>query len=96
MAGAAAAGAPGPGAGPDNGKNPVPAGPQSVVGPNTTGRGGEAPQPAASPQPAEEQMPPAPDGLQMPDTGATGRVPAGSPQEDYKEDMRPPGSDDQR
>lgn len=96
MAGAAAAGAPGPGAGPDNGKNPVPAEPQSVVGPSTTGQGSEAPQPAPSPQPAEEQMPPAPDGLRMPDTGATGRVPAGSPQEDFKEEMVPPGSGDQR
>jgi hypothetical protein len=94
--------APKPGAGPDSGQNPAQAGPQSVVGPNTTGQGGAAPQPApslrpaAAPQPAEEQMPPAPDSLQKPDTSATGRVPAGSPQEDYKEDIGPPGSGDQR
>jgi Putative peptidoglycan binding domain len=90
--------APGPGAGPDSGQNPAQAGPQGVVGPSTTGQGPPAPSPppAASPQPAEEQMPPAPDGLQMPDTGATGRVPAGSPHEDYKEDIGPPGSGDQR
>jgi peptidoglycan hydrolase-like protein with peptidoglycan-binding domain len=85
---------PGPGAGPDSAESPAQARPQS--GPNTTGQGGAGLQPAPSPQPAEEQMPSAPDGLQTPDAGATGRVPAGSPQEDYKEDMGRPGSGDQR
>ena len=84
----------GPAAGPDSAESPAQARPQS--GPNTTGQGGAGLQPAPSPQPAEEQMPSAPDGLQMPDTGATGRVPAGSPHEDYKEDMGTPGSGDQR
>jgi hypothetical protein len=67
--------------------------PQSGA-PATTGQGGDASQPGAS-QPIEgAETPPAPD-LQMPDSGASGRVPAGSPHEDYKEDA-PPGGGDQR
>jgi hypothetical protein len=65
---------------------PVQAAPQGV-GPGTTGQGSAAPQPAAaSPQPIEGETPPTTEHLQMPDSGASGRVPAGSPQEDYKDD----------
>jgi hypothetical protein len=66
---------------------PVQAAPQGAV-PSTTGQGGAAQEPL--PLPAEGETPPAPPIPQMPDSGPSGRVPAGSPQEDYKED------DDQR
>jgi hypothetical protein len=69
---------------------PVESAPQGAA-PATTGQGGAASQPAVPAQPAEGEQP-LPD-LQMPETGASGRVPAGSPQEDYKDGSDPPGGD---
>jgi hypothetical protein len=59
---------------------PIQAAPQGVA-PATNGHGGAAPQSATSLQPTDGETPPA-QLPQMPDTGATGRVPAGSPPED--------------
>lgn len=79
--------------GSEKGATPFQAAPQAVE-PSTTGQSGAAPQPAAaSPQPTDAETPPAPGGLQVPDSGASGRVPAGSPQEDYKDDAVPSGGD---
>jgi peptidoglycan hydrolase-like protein with peptidoglycan-binding domain len=64
---------------------PIETAPQGVP-PATTGRGEALPEPAARPQPTDAETPAAADGQQMPDTGASGRVPAGSPQEDYKDE----------
>lgn len=70
--------------------------PQAVE-PSTTGQGegsGGASEPAtALPQPSGAETPAAPEGLQMPDSGASGRVPAGSPQEDYQDGEVRSGSD---
>jgi putative peptidoglycan binding protein len=78
------------------GPAPAAAAPQNVpTAPSTTGQGGAAPAPAtASPQPVDEETPAAREGLQMPDGG--NRVPAGAPQEDYKDDALPSGGDQQR
>jgi hypothetical protein len=73
---------------------PIQTGPQGVP-PTTTGRGDAAPEPVVPPQPTDGEMP-APDGPQTPDTGASGRVPASSPQEDYKDETAPPASGDRR
>jgi hypothetical protein len=70
---------------------PVPPG---TTGQGSTGQGDALPPPAgALPQPAERETPPALDGLEVPDTGARGRVPAGAPQDDYKDDTLAPGGD---
>jgi peptidoglycan hydrolase-like protein with peptidoglycan-binding domain len=84
-------------AAPDSGqpspiRAPVQTAPQGVA-PATTGQGGAPPPPAASPQLTDGETPPPHDGLQMPESGATSRVPAGSPQEDYKDDPSPGGGD---
>jgi putative peptidoglycan binding protein len=55
-----------------------------VVEPSTTGQNSAQPT-AASPQPNDAEMPTAPGGLQAPDGGVSGRVPASSPQEDYQD-----------
>jgi peptidoglycan hydrolase-like protein with peptidoglycan-binding domain len=71
------------------GQAPSTTAPQNApAAPSTTGQGTLAPAPS---QPAEEERPANPDGLQMPD--ASSRVPAGAPQEDYKDDQLPPGGD---
>jgi hypothetical protein len=71
------------------GQAPAAAAPQNEpAAPSTTGQGVPAP---ASPQPAAQTPPSTPDGLQMPD--ASSRVPAGAPQEDYKDDSLPSGGD---
>jgi len=74
-------------------QTPAQAAPQNVpAAPATTGQ--ESTPAAASPrQPAEGETPPAAaqDGRQLPD--ASSRVPAGSPQEDYKDDSVPSGND---
>jgi hypothetical protein len=61
---------------------------QGTTGQGTTGQGTAAP---AAPQPVQVETPTTPDGLQMPD--ASSRVPAGAPQEDYKDDLLPSGGD---
>jgi len=72
-----------PGSGQPSPAQPAPHG----AGAETTGQSSAAPRPApASPQPIEGETSPPTEGLQMPDSGASGRVPAGSPQEDYKDD----------
>ena len=59
--------------------------PQAVE-PSTTGQSGAASPPTtASPQPSGAETPAEREGLQMPESGASGRVPAGSPQEDYQD-----------
>jgi hypothetical protein len=73
--------------------DPVPAPRQGIVAPQTepgatTGQGSSNP-----PQPIDGDTSPAPD-TQMPDADAPGRVPAGSPREDLKDDASP--KDDQR
>jgi hypothetical protein len=74
-------------------QTPAQAAPQNPAVPATTGQG--SPIPAAPPQqqPAEGETPPTAvqDGHQLPD--ASNRVPAGSPQEDYKDDLLPSGND---
>jgi peptidoglycan hydrolase-like protein with peptidoglycan-binding domain len=79
--------------------NPAPAAIQTEaqsVPPATTGRSEAVPEPVAPPQPTDGETPPAAEGQQTPDTGASGRVPAGSPQEDYKDETAPPTGGDQR
>jgi peptidoglycan hydrolase-like protein with peptidoglycan-binding domain len=80
--------------------NPAPAAiqsaPQGVPPPATTGRSDAAPEPVAPPQPTDGETPPASEGRQMPDSGASGRVPAGSPQEDYKDETAQPTAGDRR
>jgi hypothetical protein len=58
---------------------------------------GAAPQPTPL-QPLGGETPPVrpPDTPQMPETGPSGRVPAGSPQDDFKDDTVPPGTIEQR
>jgi hypothetical protein len=75
------------------GPAPAAAAPQNVpAAPGTTGQGA-APAPTP-PQPVEGETPTNPDGLQMPEAGS--RVPAGAPQEDYKDDTLPSGGDQHR
>jgi peptidoglycan hydrolase-like protein with peptidoglycan-binding domain len=82
--------------------NPEPAPQQGTIAPQaepgtTTGQGSAAPQPNApqtAPQEPVDKETLLPPDTQMPDTGASGRVPAGSPQEEYKDDLPP--RDDQR
>jgi hypothetical protein len=77
-----------------HGPAPAAAAPQNTpAAPSTTEQGGAAPA-TTWPQPADGQTPAIPDGLQMPD--AAGRVPAGAPQEDYKDDTLPSGDDQRR
>jgi murein L,D-transpeptidase YcbB/YkuD len=74
-------------------QTPAQAAPQNVPAvPATTGQGSATPA-AAQQQPTEEETPPAAahDGQHLPD--ASSRVPAGSPQEDYKDDLVPSGND---
>jgi hypothetical protein len=84
---------PAPGTSPPNPAQAVPdqAAPQPAPAaipaePGTTGQGDA--------QPAVPPTEPVPESPQMPDTGTSGRIPAGSPQENYKEDTVPGG--DQR
>jgi peptidoglycan hydrolase-like protein with peptidoglycan-binding domain len=88
---------PAPGASPQNSQpNPAQAVPEQTAPqaapaaipaePGTTGQGDA--------QPAMPPTEPVPESPQMPDTGTSGRIPAGSPQEDYKENTVPGG--DQR
>jgi hypothetical protein len=79
---------------PNSAPAPIQLVPQDVP-PATTGRGDAAPEPAP-PHPADGETSPARDGLQMPDTGASGRVPAGSPQEGDKDETTPQAGGDQR
>jgi Ni/Co efflux regulator RcnB len=55
-----------------------------AVEPSTTGQNSAQPT-TASPHPNDAETPTPPGGLQVPDSGASGRVPAGSPQEDYQD-----------
>jgi peptidoglycan hydrolase-like protein with peptidoglycan-binding domain len=71
----------------NRGQAPAAAAPQNApAAPSTTGQGSPAP----APQPSAE-TPATPDGPQMPN--ASSRVPAGAPQEDYKDDSIPAGGD---
>jgi hypothetical protein len=72
---------------------------QPAMPPGTTGQGDVQPAmpPGTTGQGAQPAMPPTepvPESPQMPDSGTSGRIPAGSPQENYKEDTVPGG--DQR
>jgi peptidoglycan hydrolase-like protein with peptidoglycan-binding domain len=73
-------------------QTPAQAPPSVPAEPAPAGQGSPTPA-AASQQPAEGETPPdaVQDGRQLPD--ASSRVPAGSPQEDYKDDSVPPGND---